>query len=252
MLSQQRQNKMFEYIKVHKSVQVNQLSDNFGISPSTVRRDLREMEESGWVNRVHGGAVLVETGIEMPIHLRSAEYSLEKQRIGKAAAELVEDGETIIITSGSTTEAMLPHLIEKQELTIITNAVNIAYRLGNNPNMDIIVLGGWLRQSEYTLLGHLTLQCLQDLQASKVFHGVYGISSEHGLTGTYLPEVQTDRAIFAAAKDIIILADSSKFDKVGPVRLATINDIATVITDTHVQPKHIEQLRAHDITVLTV
>lgn len=252
MLSQQRQNKILEYIRLHKSAQVNQLSDEFGISPSTVRRDLREMEVNGLVNRVHGGAVLIENELEMPIHLRGVEHSIEKQRIGRAAAELVEDGETIIITSGSTTEAMLPYLTGKQNLTVITNAVHIAYRLGQNPDMDIIVLGGWLRQTEYTLLGHLTLQCLQDLQASKVFHGVYGISPKHGLTGTYLPEVQTDRAIFAAAGEVIILADSSKFEQVGPVRLANIEDISTVVTDHQVNTEAVRQLRDRGINVITV
>ena len=252
MLSQQRQSEMLQFIEVHRSAAVNQLSDAFGISPSTVRRDLREMAKSGLVNRVHGGAVLSENDIESPIHMRSTEHRLEKQRIGKAAAALVRDDDTIIITSGSTTEAMLPYLAGRQNLTVITNAVNIAYRLGRNPQMNVIVLGGWLRQAEYTLLGHLTRQCLQDLRASKVFHGVYGINARHGLSGTYLPEVQTDRTIFAAADDVIILADSSKFAQTGPVRLAKIADISTVITDDGVAPEAVQRLEAQGVEVQVV
>ena len=250
MLSQQRQQQILEFIKSHKSAQITELSDTFGISQSTIRRDLREMEDNGVINRVHGGAVLVENQFEASVRQRSHEHSQEKHRIGQAAAELVQDGETIIITSGSTTGAMLPFLADKQNLTIITNAITIAYDLGQYPDIEVIVLGGWMRRSEYSLLGHIAMQALQDLQASKIFHGVYGIDAEIGLTGTFLPEVQTDRALFAAARELIILADSSKFDNVGPVRLAPVDDVSMLITDENIPIQQIEALERKGVQVI--
>ena len=252
MLSQQRQQQILEFIRTHKSAQVVELSSEFGISLSTVRRDLREMEEEGLINRVHGGAVIADNDYESPLLLRSNHYSAEKERIGKAAADLVQNDETIIITSGTTTEMMLPYLAQKQNLTIITNAITIAYKLGQYEHIEVIVLGGWLRRTEYSLLGHIAMQALQDLQASKVFHGIYGIDIESGLTGTFLPEVQTDRAIFAAANELIILADSSKFNQVGPVRLAPIDDITTLITDAGISREQVDAFRKKDVEVIVV
>ena len=252
MLSQQRQQRILEFIKTHRSAQVVELSDVFGISLSTVRRDLREMEDEGLISRVHGGAVLVDNEYESPVLMRAKHFAPEKHRIGRAAAELVEDGETIIITSGTTTEAMLPFLAERRNLTVITNGITIAYRLGLYPDIEVIVLGGWLRSAEFSLLGHLAMEALQDLHASKVFHGTYGIDPHNGLTGTFLPEVQTDRAIFAAARDVIILADSSKFRQTGPVRLASVADIDTVISDSGASDADIRALEERQIRVIIV
>lgn len=252
MLSQKRQQRILEIIKSQKSAQVGELSDLLGTSLSTVRRDLREMEEEGLINRVHGGAVLIDNDYESPILMRASDHAEEKRRIAQAAAQLVLDDETIIITSGTTTEAMLPYLAEKQNLTVITNAITIAYKLGQYANIEVIVLGGWLRRSEYSLLGHIAMQALQDLQASKLFHGTYGIDLEYGLTGTFLPEVQTDRAIFESVREMIVLADSSKFNQIGPVRLAPLDIITTLITDTRIAEDHLATLMSKNIEVITV
>ena len=252
MLSIQRQREILTYIASHKSVQVVELSDTFNASQATVRRDLRQLEEEGLIQRVHGGAVYIEPEAESPAMLRKSHQAAYKQRIGQAAAGLVQDGETIIITSGTTTEAMLPYLANKSNLTVITNALNIGYQLVRYPQISTVVLGGWLRHSEFSLLGHLTEQALHGLHADKIFHGVFGISPEHGLTGSYFQEAQTDKALINAARELIVLADHSKFEQVGPIQLASLDIISKVLTDTEAPEADIKALRSLGIMVMQV
>src|SRR3712207_3684441 len=124
MLSAQRQKRLMSYITTHQSAKVSELGSAFNVSLATVRRDLKELEESGLIRRVHGGALLLSDEVESPAEQRAAVHSSAKQRIGAAAAALVQDGSTVILTSGTTTEAMLPFLADKAELTVITNAIN--------------------------------------------------------------------------------------------------------------------------------
>lgn len=250
MLSAQRQKRFLTYITTHQSAKVSELGSTFNVSLATVRRDLKELEESGLIRRVHGGALLLDDGVESPAEQRTAVHSSAKQRIGAAAAALVHDSSTILLTSGSTTEAMLPFLAAKTDLTVITNAINIAYHLARCPSINVVVLGGWLRHSELSLLGHITIQALHDLRADTVFHGTFGLDPQHGLTGSYLPEVQTDRQLIAAAGKLVVVADHTKFGQVGPVRLAPIESVATVVTDTDAPANKVAALRAHSIDVI--
>lgn len=250
MLTFQRQREILSYIANRKSAQVQELSDLFNISLATVRRDLAQMEEEGVIRRVHGGAVFIENLAEPPALQRRVHHPEYKQRIGRAAADLVGDGETILITSGTTTEAMIPFLAGKHNLTVITNAINAAYQLAHYPDISVIVLGGWLRHSEFSLLGHLTEQALQDLRADRVFHGVFGISAEHGLTGSYLQEAQTDRALIAAASALIVLADHTKFGQIGPIRLAPTQAVAVVVTDMEAPAPEVQKLMHMGISVI--
>lgn len=250
MLSAQRQKRFLDYIAANKSAQVSELGSVFGVSLATVRRDLKEMEEHGLIRRVHGGALLTgETG-ESPMVQRAAVHAPNKQRIGEAAANLVRDGSTIMLTTGTTTDAMVPFLASKSNLTVITNGINIAYQLSRYPNIAVVVLGGWLRHSELSLLGHLTVQALHDLRADQIFHGTFGIDAEHGLTGTYLPEVQTDRHFMTLAREVVVVADHTKFKQVGSVRLAPIDVVSLVVTDTETPDDKLEALRARGITVI--
>lgn len=255
VLAEQRQKHLLTYLMQHHSAQVSELSTAFGVSMSTVRRDLQEMEDRELVRRVHGGALLVTAPSprqEAEIVQRAPQHSAAKQHIGAAAAGLVRDGSTIIITGGTTTEAMVPHLVAKTGLTVITNALNIAIQLATQPSIDVVVLGGWLRHSEMTLLGHLTTQALQELQADQIFHGVFGLDTLHGLTGTYIREVQTDRALIAAARELVVLADSTKFRQSGPARIVPIDALSILVTDRDAPAEAVLALRERGITVLQV
>lgn len=253
MLAERRQEQLFSYIARHRSAQVSELSSILGVSMSTVRRDLQEMEERDLVRRVHGGALLIADHFplqEEEIVQRTLDHAEQKRRIGNVAADLVRNGSTIIITGGTTTEAMIPHLATKTGLTVITNALNIAQGLIAHPAIDVIVLGGWLRHAEATLLGHLTMQALADVRADQIFYGIFGIDVEAGLTGTSIREVQTDRALIAAARELIVLADYSKFSQSGPSRVMPIDAVTTVVTDTGVPSEALQALHTRGITVM--
>jgi DeoR/GlpR family transcriptional regulator of sugar metabolism len=250
MLSVERHQQILEQVLSKKSVRVNDLSDFLDVSVATIRRDLSQMEEKGLIQRVHGGAILVEDAEEPPILQRKSKQAEFKRRIGIAAADLVADNETIIITSGTTTEAMVPFLTGKSGLTVITNAVNIANLLTRYPHISVIVLGGWLRHTEFSILGYLTDQALQDLHADKLFHGIFGLDPEFGLTGTDMQEVQTDRKILSAARQLIILADHTKFGVIGQIRLAPVEKVNTIITDDQTPEHFVRALREKGVQVI--
>lgn len=255
LLAEQRQKQLLAYVAHHRSAQVSELSSVFGVSMSTVRRDLQEMEERELVRRVHGGVLLASDRppVQEPkIVQRSHANAEQKRRIGQAAAALVRDTSVIIITGGTTTEAMIPYLAEKAGLTVLTNALNIAQALIPYESIDVIVLGGWLRHVESTLLGHLTTQALQDVRADQIFYGIFGIDAETGLTGTFIREVQTDRALIAAARDLIVLADHSKFGRNGPARVLPIDAASRLITDRDAPDAEVQALAARGVAVTRV
>ncbi len=240
-------------IKSRKSILVTELSEQLQISLSTVRRDLSDLETQGVIERVHGGAMLrkpEQDEYEPPALLRADQNALAKQRIAAAAAQLVNDGETIILTAGSTIDAMISHLTEKRGITVITNVINIAYRLTAYPHINVVVLGGWLRHSEFSLLGHFTQQAIKELNAHKIFHGTFGLSATYGLTGLYMQEVETDRLLIDAAEQLIVVADKSKFHHVGQVRTVPTSRIHTLVTDDGAPEGELEEMRSQGVRVI--
>ncbi len=251
MLTAERHKRILRYLQVHRSARLTDLANELGAGVSTLRRDLKEMEDRGLLERVYGGALLSDKrSEEQPAMQRVVHNPEAKRAIGAAAARLVQDGSTIIVTGGTTTEAMVPCLADKQGLTVITNAINIAGSLAQYPHISTIVLGGWLRSSELSLLGHLTMQAMQELRANQIYHGTFSLDPEHGLAGSFMQEVETDRIMIAAARELIVLADCSKFERSGPVRLAPVERIAIVVTDVLTPLAALEALRAKGIQVI--
>jgi DeoR/GlpR family transcriptional regulator of sugar metabolism len=247
MLSVERHQQILQRVLSRKSVQVNELSDIFDVSVATIRRDLSQMEERGLIQRVHGGAISIEDPEEPPILNRKNKQPEAKRRIGIAAAELVNDNETIIIASGSTTEAMVPFLTGKNGLTVITMR-SISPLITRYPHISVIV-GGALRHSEFSTHGHIKHQ-VSRFHADKLFHGIFGLDPDFGLTGADLQEVQTDRRILSAARQLIVLADHTKFGVIGQIRLAPIEKVNTVITDDQTPEHQIRSLREKGVQVI--
>jgi DeoR/GlpR family transcriptional regulator of sugar metabolism len=231
VLGQTRQNELLSYLRTNRTGHVAELSELLGASESTIRRDLDELQERGLVERVHGGAAITESGIEAAPSTRARTATDQKRRIGQAAAGLIEDGSTVLITGGTTTEAVLPHLGGFSSLTVVTNGVQIAAGCADYPDIQVLVLGGELRRMSMSLLGGQVAEGLAQLQVDQVLMGAFGVDPANGITGANLLETQTDRALIAAAEDVVILADSSKFFQRGPVRIADTSEIATLVTD---------------------
>ncbi|MBC7264753.1 MAG: DeoR/GlpR transcriptional regulator [Chloroflexi bacterium] len=251
MLSAERQREILRLIRERRRATVAELSERFGVSPATVRRDLDALEDEGVIRRSHGGAVVAERATpEPPIIQRMMENEEEKRRIGQAAAKLIQDGETIFLGSGTTTFEVARHLTGKKNLTVITNALNIVNLLADQPEITVVVTGGLLRHSELSMIGHITEQTLKELRANKVIMGMRAISVQDGLTSDYLPETMTDRAIIQSASEVILVADHSKFGKVSTVLVAPVTAVHKVVTDSAAPSDIVAELRRLGIEVI--
>lgn len=253
MLGAERAKRLIEIIQQEGSLSVVGASQRLGVSASTIRRDLIQLERQGHVSKVYGGAVVpVGDGAmhEPPRVARKSEHAAEKRRIGKAAARLVGDDQTVLIAGGTTTDAMIPHLGERVRLTVVTNNVQTALAVAQHPEITVVVLGGYLRRDEYSLLGYLGVEALESLNVDHAFYGAYAIDSD-GLMGAELRETETDRALISAAPQLIVLADSSKFQRRAPSRLAGASQISTLVTDSAAPEVVLKALSEQGVKVIT-
>ncbi len=253
----ERQEAIAEFVTQHQRASVDQLVQSFGISPATARRDLDTLAEQGRVQRVHGGARVMPQSDssptpELPALEREREQRSEKRRIGAAAAALVNDGETVFIGSGTTTLEVARNLRNCRELTVITNSLLVVNVLADIADVDVIALGGQLRRSEMSLIGHAAEHALADVRADKVIIGIRAIDSDVGLTNAYAPETMTDRAILKVGREIIVVADHTKFGRVAPAFVAPLSVVHSLVTDTKVGHAQLDTITALGVRVITV
>lgn len=212
--------------------EVNTLAIRFDVAEMTVRRDLKELGKRGLLERVHGGALIQNDrkGTETPVYERLLEKLEIKQHIGQAAAKLIKDGERIFLGSGSTTMAVAEALSEHRNITVYTNALNIADALFHYP-IKVNVIGGALRRSELSLIGDSTEEIIHAIRVDKVIIGIRGIDPVKGLTSDNMEELLTDQAILTCSKTIIVVADQSKIGRVAAIRTAPITLISKLVTN---------------------
>ncbi len=251
MLDAERRQQLVELVEQRSSLTVVELSDHFKVSAATIRRDLAQLSQRGMIERAHGGAakrVRVATEMpEPPLLNRSTIQADEKRRIGAAAAAHVHDGETIIISSGTTTAAMIPHLADRTGLTVITNALNIVLALAPFPTISVIVLGGVLRHSELTVLGSLGEDAMENLRADKLFMGSSAIHADYGLSAENFAESRSDQTLMNAAREVVVLADHTKFGRVAMVRVSPLKRIRRLITGHEIPDEAARLLAEQDV-----
>ncbi len=232
-------------------ITVNELNHLLNVSEATIRRDLEELSQMGWIRRTHGGAVRVERAEkEPPILQRQVAQADEKLRIGQLAATMVSDRQTIFLGSGSTVAALAPHLRRVADLTVITNSIPVINELAGQENIELIVIGGMLRQSEMSMVGHIAEMAVREFRADLVFMGMRAIDAEHGFTSDFMPEAMTDRAILQIAPHCVVMADHTKFGRVSTVFLAPITAVHTIISDTQLQPEIASELREKGLDLM--
>jgi DeoR/GlpR family transcriptional regulator of sugar metabolism len=250
-LATERQDQIERFIREHRRATVGELSHFFEVSEPTIRRDLEKLESSGKVRRSHGGALALESAApEPPVLQRLQVCAEEKFQIGRAAAQLIQDGETIFLGSGTTTLEVARNLTGKKNLTVITNALTVANQLAGNEDITLILTGGVLRHSENSLTGHLVEKTLKEFRADKVIISIRSLSLAEGLTSDNFLETLTDRAILGFARQVILVADHTKFAKTSAVRVAPVTAIQTIVTDDKVAPEIIRQLAEAGIQVI--
>jgi len=248
--SAERQNNIVSLVSRHGRLSVAEIVEQFEVSEATARRDLEALAEQGLLQRVHGGAIsLKQAPPELPILQREQEQSFAKQRIALAGAALVRDGETVFLGSGTTVLEVARNLKSRRALTVITNSLPVMNALAGLPEITIVALGGVLRASELSFIGHITEQALAEVRADKVIISVHAISLENGLTNDYLPETMTDRAILKAGREVVVVADHTKVNAFATAFLAPITSIQAFVTDNETPADFLAALRQNGVRV---
>jgi DeoR/GlpR family transcriptional regulator of sugar metabolism len=247
----ERQKQILALLTRQGRLSVTEIVEQFSISEATARRDLESLASQGKAQRVHGGVISVEQAPpESPILERENEQADEKKRIGLVAAELVADKETVFLGSGTTVLEVARNLRNRKNLTVITNSLPVLNALAGAEGITVISLGGMLRDSEMSFIGHITEQALTEVRADKVIMGTRGLSLEHGLTNDYLQETLTDRAILKIGREVIIVADHTKVNRVSTALLAPLDSMQTFVTDSKADKKFIAALKKNGIQVI--
>jgi DeoR family transcriptional regulator, fructose operon transcriptional repressor len=252
MLAAERKLKIIEFVKKNNVASVSQLSEVFNVHEATIRRDLSEIEKEGHLRRTHGGVVLTE-GIhsEPSFTVRVTERVEEKQRIGEKAAEMVNDGEYIILDSGTTTLQIAKNLLDRKNLTVVTNDINIAAELKDSKGIKVIVTGGILYPESFMLNGMFTNEVLKTLHVHKAFVGTPAIHPQFGLTHFDEILVPAKIEMIEAAKEVIVVTDHTKIGGISLHKVAPINKIHKLVTGKEASGLQIERFKEMGINVIT-
>jgi DeoR/GlpR family transcriptional regulator of sugar metabolism len=214
------------------------------VTAATIRRDLQQLASQGRLVRTYGGAALMDRPI-----VREAQTSEAKRAIAQMATHLVTDGSTIAIGSGTTTLEFARRLIDRQ-LTVITNALDVANVLVDRAGIELVMLGGVVRPRMHSMLGHLAELATTELRADTLFMGIGAVSIERGLMNDSIPEIQTDRALRRMARTVVVLADSTKFDQVAPAYVFGLEQVDTIVTDATLDPGRIRDIERRGVRVI--
>ena len=246
MLPAQRRQAILRAVR-SGTAHVTALADEFGVSEMTVRRDLQALASDGKLERVHGGAVDVES--ERPFSEIVVERLEAKDRIGRAAAALVEDGQTVMIDIGTTTLQVARHL-RGRSLTVVTTNLAVYEELLPEPDIELVLPGGAVRRNYLSLVGMLAEDALRRLRADIAFLGTSGIDADLAVWDTTMVEVPIKRAMIAASKRTVLLADAEKFGMDAMVRVCEVSELDAIVTDERVPTERREALDEAGVEVI--
>jgi DeoR/GlpR family transcriptional regulator of sugar metabolism len=247
---QERLQRITEQVLAEHTVYVKDLARRYGVSESSIRLDLGELEARGVLERTHGGAILARRldgrplAIRAPLETRRQLLAAEKEAIGRAAAALVADGDTLFIDGGSTTWQVARCLGERRGLTVITNSLSLIPELLAIPDARIYVTGGLVDREFATLLGELAAETVGRFRVAKAILGIDGITADQGLSVTDLDVAAAKRRMMASAEQTIVVADHSKLNRVSLYAVAPVAAAAVLVTDAGAPPEILESLAA--------
>jgi len=253
VLNEERRRAIVEFINHDGRALVRDLAKKLGTSEITIRRDLELLHSRGIIYRTHGGALPIRAGSESDRNLteRELQHPQEKSRIAAAAARMVKEGQAIILDSGSTTTAIARALRNFHQLTVITNAINIAGELAGT-DVDVILTGGILRTNSHSLVGPIAEESLRWLKGDIVFLGVDGFDTHSGVSTPNLLEAQLNRLMVRSAGRVVAVCDSSKFGRSSLSSIVPISNIHGVITDKQAPKSDVRALKRAGIEVILV
>jgi DeoR family transcriptional regulator of aga operon len=253
LLIEERRRRICELLREHGRVTVDALARRFGTSQVTIRADLSTLESAGALTRTHGGALNVED-TDQPLGVKQLQHHAEKLRIAAAAVELIRDGETIILDSGTTTAEIARRIrkLELKSINVITNALNIAALLIDVPCVRLIMPGGILRRESNSLSGPLAEAALGNLQADRLYLGADGLDPEIGVMTPHLAEAELNAQMIRISRQVVVVADSSKLRRRNVSLIAKVEQLHMLITDRGAAADAVEALKQRGVEVRLV
>jgi DeoR/GlpR family transcriptional regulator of sugar metabolism len=251
LLAAERRIRILQLLEKNQSVKVADLCECFGVTDETIRRDLSRLESEGLIDRTHGGAVLNQRlRIAYPYHLRQAQSPKEKQLIGKAAAELVVDGATVILDNGTTTFEVARCLKERKRLTVVTTSPLIALEMADHRDTTVIMAGGVLDSDSKSLVGPDAEAFLRRLRVDIAFVGASGVSLERGCTASSVYDAQIKTAMIRASSRPYIVADGTKIGASSLVCFSQLSDVHGMVTDRSAPETVLAEMRGLGMDVV--
>jgi DeoR family transcriptional regulator of aga operon len=234
-------------------VSIGVLCEKYGVSAVTIRNDIKELHARGLIVQSRGGALknnrLTQ---ELSIREKSGEHTLVKQRLGKMVAELIANGESIVLDSGTTTLEVARCLADHKDLIVMTNGLNIAVELSKYEEIEVLTTGGKLRRKSQSFYGRQAEESLKNLRFNKAIVGVDGFDINNGITTYFEPEACLNRLMCESAAEVIVVTDSSKFNRHSLHLIWPVANINTVVTDDAISKEHLRILTQQGIKVLLV
>jgi DeoR family transcriptional regulator, fructose operon transcriptional repressor len=257
MFVEERKSKILQRLEDEERVDVIELGKLLEVSESTVRRDLKELEEANLLKRTHGGAVSMRMATKQSVTIepsfleKEIQHPSEKKAIARKALEWIKEGDTILLDSGTTTFYILQELKSFKHLTVVTNAIISPAFLELHSGIELLFLGGLYRPQTQSLIGMFTEQCLNLIRVDKCFIATNGVDPSIGLTTPSMAEAEIKRKMISCAQEVILVTDSSKFGKSSFAKFADLDDVDVCITDSGIREEERKSLSTSGIKVIT-
>lgn len=247
--SESRRDRLRELVQANGFAALGELADSLEVSESTIRRDLEQLEQDGVARRTHGGVFWTGATSTMQVfRTRRDDHWPAKQAIGIAAAELVEDHDTILLDGGSTTYELARQLVGRP-LQVVTNSLPVAHLLSSSDSIDLVMIGGCVRGRTAVAIGPMAETMLRSINVGKAFLSVAGVT-QRGYFNSDMMLVESEKAMLAAADQTLVVADGSKFGKVSLSRLCGLNEVQTVISDRGIESEWKQRLESAGVELV--
>ncbi len=249
MLAAERQARILSLVTHQKSVTVAELCKQFSVSDMTIRRDLQRLENEGMLVRTHGGAVATTPEQDAAFGIREQAQREEKEAIARVAASLVNPGDTLILDAGTTTACLARHLHGKAGLTVITTSLHVLRELGTDDQITLIAAGGTVRQATLSFVGSWAEEMLSRFHADALFLAATAVDMVRGLFNSNVYEIGVKQQMIRSARQVILVADHTKFGRQSTAKIADLEAVHCVITDHEIPPEVPVALRQHHVEV---
>lgn len=248
-----RHKSIVDILQIQGSVSVADLAERLGVSEVTIRKDLSSLEKQNRLYRTHGRAIPISPYIgDRHVNEKEKQHVLEKRAIGKAAADLVHEQDSILLASGTSILYAAREFADKRNITVISASVSASSLLSQNKDIDVVQLGGIVRESSVSVVGAFAENMLKYFNCNLLFMGADGVDLEFGITTTNMMEANLNRMMMNAAQQTVLLVDSSKFGKKGFSKICEVQDVDRIITDDKISQLYLDNLQELGIEVTVV